>query len=417
MRVFFVLLVGAVFGGMPGALPGQGSGGDLELRFKRIDKDSDGRIRRDEFPWDDLLFRRIDGDGDGSISIDELVTFSDGRRLDVSKQRPESTLIEWEIPDGAPVTSEACRKAAEYSARADGYSVLVMWRGATVFEQYDNGWSEGTAHRLASGTKSFAGVMAAAAVADGLLESFDEKVSDTIVEWEADELLKDVTVRQLLTLTSGLDAGDNGEVPSYASAVRDVRVRHEPGKVFEYGPVPFQVFGELMRRKLEGAPEIAYEYLDERVFGPIGLAVTHWRVDENDQRHAPSGAFLTAREWAKFGEFLRMGGRVDGKEIIESSLLMELTEGTEANAGYGMTFWLLGPGEATGAASVGMREQLEGAYMAAGAGKQRLFVLPILDLVVVRQGETKGRAFDNAKFLGLLLGREDSGPIGPANNP
>ncbi|MEM7146267.1 MAG: serine hydrolase [Verrucomicrobiota bacterium] len=399
MRVGIAVAALLVMGTGQEMLRAQDLGGDIELRFKRFDKDSDGRIRQDEFPWDGPLFQRIDGDGDGTISIDELVEFSDRRRVSGGDDSPASKVIKREIPEGAPLSLGSCRAAAEYSARADGYSVLVMWDGEIVFEQYDNGWSEGTAHRLASGTKSFAGVWAAAAVEDGILESFDEKLSDTITEWQDDARLREITVRQLLTLTSGIDAGDNGKVPSYVAAVREVNVEYGPGEEFAYGPVPFQVFGEFMRRKLKGKHEIAYEYFDKRVLDAIGMKATHWRVDEYDQRHVPSGAFLTAREWVKFGEFMLSGGG----EVVDSSLLEELTVGTEANRGYGMTFWLLGAGEASEGVGPGLRDKLAGAYMAAGAGKQRLFVIPELDLVVVRQGETKGRAFDNAKFLELLL--------------
>jgi CubicO group peptidase (beta-lactamase class C family) len=186
--------------------------------------------------------------------------------------------------------------------------------------------------------------------------------------------------------------------------VREAKAKHDPGATFEYGPVPFQVFGEVMRRKLKGKHEVAYEYLDERILKPVGVHVTYWRTDDDEQRNVPSGAFLTAREWVKFGEFLRLGGEAGGDQVVGSELLAGLVKGTKANPGYGTSFWLLGKGEAKEEVGEALGPLLEGGYMAAGAGKQRLYVLPALNLVVVRQGETEGRGFDNAKFLGLLLG-------------
>ncbi len=54
----------------------------------------------------------------------------------------------------------------------------------------------------------------------------------------------------------------------------------------------------------------------------------------------PSGAFLAARQWAKFGELLRQGGRWESEQIIRADLLQELLTGSKANPRYGMTFWL-----------------------------------------------------------------------------
>ena len=74
------------------------------------------------------------------------------------------------------------REAAEYSRSAHGVAVLVMRSGEIVFEDYAPGWQD-KPHELASGTKSFAGVMAVCAAQDGLLK-LDEKVSDTVTEWK-----------------------------------------------------------------------------------------------------------------------------------------------------------------------------------------------------------------------------------------
>jgi CubicO group peptidase (beta-lactamase class C family) len=59
----------------------------------------------------------------------------------------------------------------------------------------------------------------------------------------------EITIRQLLTLTSGLDTGQNGRPPAYSEAI-NFSAKYDAGKTFEYGPVPFQVFGEILRRKL-----------------------------------------------------------------------------------------------------------------------------------------------------------------------
>lgn len=312
--------------------------------------------------------------------------------------------------------------AADYSAEARGLSVVVMKGDKILFEEYQNGHTTNTPHLLASGTKSFSGVMLAAAVDDGLIKSFDEKVSDTITEWKGDPRREKITLRQLLSLTSGIDVGQNLRPPAYSSAVKSTS-RYEPGEKFQYGPAPFQIFGEVMRRKLAPKNETVMDYLKRRIFDPIGLKTDRWTLQEG-QPNLPSGAFLTAREWIKFGQMLRDGGKWNGKQIITKSLLDELSKGSKANPNYGLTFWLnrshsgkadvvdtagrlrnIMGDEDVGTTAIskhGIEKQLPNdLYMAAGAANQRLYIIPSLDMVVVRQGRMT--RYDDRRFLDLLL--------------
>lgn len=300
---------------------------------------------------------------------------------------------------------ERYRLAARYSAENRGVSVLVMKGERIVFEDYENGHAADRAWFLASGTKSFSGVMLAAAIEDKLVKSFDEKVSDTITEWKRDARKSQITLRQLLSLTSGIDAGQIGRVPEYKDAL-GFAAEYEPGTHFEYGPVPFQIFGEVMRRKLAPQKESVMAYLKRRVLDPIGLKVAFWRAF-GDEPLLPQGANLTAREWAKFGLFLKNGGKWNGKQIIAKKLLDELTIGTKANPAYGITFWLNAEGKSPSGMPTAMRvetnngDAVKDLYMAAGAGNQRLYVIPSKDLVVVRQGNFG--EYDDREFLGRLL--------------
>ena len=369
--------------------------GQVEKIFQEVDGDKDGLVTRAELEkagrrsgWITLA----DKDGDSAVSVAEAKAYFGA--IGESDTDTESTITVGEISDNSKISETSCRASAEYSAEQNGYSFLVMEKGEIVFERYDQGRTPETAHRLASGTKSFSGAMIAVAVKDGLL-ALDEPVSETIDEWKVDKKLAVITVRQLLSLTSGIPGGSVGKVSSYQEAI-DTKVVSRPGDTFSYGPVPFQVFGELMRRKLAKREEFGFSdplaYLDDRIFAPIGLSYANWRRDENAMPHLPSGAFLTAREWAKFGHLLLQNGKWEGEPLLDAATLVECLEGTEANPKYGVTFWLIDPdGE----------PKLEGAYMAAGAGKQRLYVLPAVELVVVRQGES--RKFDDRVLLNKLL--------------
>jgi CubicO group peptidase (beta-lactamase class C family) len=306
------------------------------------------------------------------------------------------------------ISNSNVKAAAAYSRERRGSALLILQGDKTVYEDYSFGQSAGFPWLIASGTKSFAGVMLAAAIEDKLISGFDEKVADTITEWKRDPRLSKVTMRQLLSLTSGIAAGTLGEVPTYREAIRYTAL-HEPGKQFAYGPVPFQVFGEVMTRKLQPKKETVMAYIDRRIFDPIGMKAYGWRRLEG-QPLLPQGATLTAREWAKFGRLLAAGGKWNGKQILRKDLVQELMIGTSANPAYGITFWL----DRDGIGSSGDRrmrlfagkngEKKDGPsdiFMAAGAGNQRLYVIPSKELVIVRFGIFGG--FEDRKFLELLL--------------
>ncbi|MDB5475290.1 MAG: beta-lactamase [Phenylobacterium sp.] len=290
----------------------------------------------------------------------------------------------------AAAESPACQAAEAYSAAHDGLSVLILWDGRTVCEAYSG---EGAADRPAelwSGTKSFVGLMLGAAVQDRLI-SLDERVADTLPEWRADPWKSQVTVRQLLNLSSGLKS-TIGQVPEFKAAVA-MPLTAPPNTLFQYGPAPYQVFGEVMRRKLAaaGQPSDPLDYLRRRVLAPIGLQDVKWRRLPNGDAFLPQGAILTAREWAGVGEFVRGGGRVAGKPILDLATFHALFTPSEVNPAYGITWWLpnapkvpdpVSSGQDMGAHAAELPRDM---VVAAGAGDQRLYVIPSLKLTVVRQ--------------------------------
>jgi CubicO group peptidase (beta-lactamase class C family) len=193
-------------------------------------------------------------------------------------------------------------------------------------------------------------------------------------------------------------------------------MKYEPGTQFEYGPVPYQTFGELITRKLKPKGETVMTYMKRRIMDPIGIRVSAWTMRQG-QPLLPQGASLTPREWVKFGLFMKNGGKWNGKQIINKKLLDELIVGSKANPAYGITFWLnrrgknpmgreIGGEEAEGP-KIGFYDGASDLFMAAGAGNQRLYIIRSLDMVVVRQG--RFGQWDDREFLGrLLLGRFSS---------
>ena len=155
--------------------------------------------------------------------------------------------------------------------------------------------------------------------------------------------------------------------------------------------------------------------MEERLFEPAGVTHGPWRRQAG-QANLPSGARFNARNWARFGAFVQGGCRVEGRAIVDGETLAECFRPTPANPGYGLTWWLLRPGlvppsprspiDSSATALAG----LPAVSMAAGAGDQRLYLIPDRDLVVVRQADGilarlagGGTDWSDAAFLRLIL--------------
>ena len=194
-----------------------------------------------------------------------------------------------------------------------------------------------------------------------------------------------------------------------------VQALREPGAVFQYGPSCYYVLGEIMKRKLAASKQTPLDYLKQRILDPIGVQVGDWVHDASDNPHIPNGAHLTARNWAKYGQWLLQGGEWNGKQIVRKNLLDELVKPSRANPGHGLAMWLNQPG-GQGAVGVAGQKSEPGdtagwifrgghsdLFAALGAGKCRMYVIPSLKMVVVRQADSQVDRFDDNTFLSLLL--------------
>ena len=310
--------------------------------------------------------------------------------------------------DGAQAAKLDFETAADYSEEYAGLAVLVYDHGELVFERYQNGHKAERAQHIFSGTKSFAPMVALIAEDEGLLK-LDEKVCDTITEWNGDARKEQITIRHLLNFTSGLQNIDSDlhsirTRDKYAASVECDCVR-APGKRFRYGSNHLMVFGELMKRKLaaktkngDKQPKDFVAYLKDRVLQPIDCKFTSWLRDAKGNPALPYGAYMTAREWAKFGLLVLNRGKHGERQIVPTAHFDECFVGSKANPIYGLNFWL-----------VGKRARSEtipkDTVSAAGMYNQRLYIIPSMQLLVVRLGKTGARTrYGDAGFLTRLFG-------------
>ena len=277
--------------------------------------------------------------------------------------------------------------AQAYAERHGLHGLAVQRDGEIVHEAYANGYDAAKPHALYSGTKSFWGVLAAAAEQDGLLQ-LDERVAETFPAW-SDGSRALVTLRQLLQLTSGIGFGGLGSnVPPYDKALASP-LKDEPGARFTYGGIPLQVFGAVLARKLAPRGITPHGYLRERVLDPADVRIGWWRTLRDGTHPLPTGAALTARDWLAFGALVLASGAARGRAIVDPARLARCFIGSEANPRYGLAWWL------------SPLATVPDVVYASGSGGQALYVIPSERAVVAKFGASSSYKHD--AFLKRLL--------------
>ena len=305
----------------------------------------------------------------------------------------------------------AVRTAAEYSARHRGVSFLAIQDGRTLLEQ-----NAKTPHKIYSGTKAFWDLAALAAAEDGLL-NLDERVADTVTNWRSDSRKSQVMLRQLLDFDSGLEpqfflhetqSGDRDAAAMRARAVA------EPGRAFIYGPAALQVFHQVLKEKLRG--DSPTHYLERRVLHRLGLRSQRYLADRAGNPLLATGWILSPRQWVKLGQLVL----ANGAPLISRNSLAQCWRGTTANRAFSLGWWnnraapngrefdfeqmLIPKWQNQDWHDACLCRDAPGDLVACiGSEGQRLFVIPSLQLIVVRQAN--GGSFSDARFLRLLLGR------------
>ena len=264
--------------------------------------------------------------------------------------------------------------ALEYARKHALHALVVAEDGRVADEVYGEGYDALTPHALYSGTKSFWGVAAVTAQRDGIL-ALDDRVADTFPQWDADKWKRRVTLRHLLSLTSGIGFGGLGSaVPAYAKALA-VDLKNEPGTTFTYGGIPLQVFGAVFSRKLESRKQTPHEYLQRRILDPIGMRIEKWRTLAGGTHPLPTGAFVPAREWLKYGLFV----------CEHCDEFAACFQGSAVNPRYGLGWWL------------GAANAPSDLIYASGSAGQAMYVVPSMRTVIVHFGNSS--SFKHDAFL------------------
>jgi CubicO group peptidase (beta-lactamase class C family) len=293
------------------------------------------------------------------------------------------------LPAGAPLQPRFADGGTlgAYMAAHHVAGIMVVQDGRIRLEQYGLGATPATRWTSFSVAKSFTSTLVGAALRDGSIHSLDDKVTRYIPELAAGAY-RDVTVRQLLTMTSGVRWNED-----YVDPKSDVAMMYEgrrqpgepllvtymaalprefaPGERWIYKTGETDLIGILVAR---ATGKTLAAYLSEKVWKPYGMASDAlWLKDEIDGTEAGgSGISATLADYARLGQFLLDGGSANGKAVLADGWI---TDATQKHAdigapgrGYGYQWWTYD----------------DGAFAGIGIFGQLLYVDPGRHLVIVQ---------------------------------
>jgi len=219
---------------------------------------------------------------------------------------------------------------------ADTDAVLIVKNGHTVVERYRTGSPQ--LIKLRSITKIFTGLAIGMLITEGRITSIDETMSKWFPEWIGDPQHAAISLRHVLTHTSGLwhEPGDRlmGASPDYVAFASKIAVVDPPGTVYAYNNDAGQLLSRVVQ---QSAGEPLDTFIARRVFQPLGITNWNWHKDRAGNVAAHAGLSLAARDLARVGQMLLQDGEWHGSAVIPRAWLRDATAPQPVTRTYG---WL-----------------------------------------------------------------------------
>ena len=239
-------------------------------------------------------------------------------------------------------------------------AVLVMADGEIAAERYADGYDADTRFISWSMAKTITAVLIGMLVADGKL-SVKEPAPVPLWQRPGDPR-SEITLEHLLQMRSGLRHTEAGDPPFDSSEVRmlfldgrddmarwakEQPLEAEPGEKFEYSSNTTVILADIAARALTKSddPEVRRaaiaEFLEERLFGPLDMTSVVPEFDASGTLIGGSLMHATARDYAKFGEFMRAGGKAPGGEqLVPTGWIEAMITPSPASEHYGYQTWM-----------------------------------------------------------------------------
>ena len=292
-------------------------------------------------------------------------------------------------PEDHGMDGATLAKAKDY-AFAEGKNtqgVVVVRGGEIVAEWYAPGEDEESWAASWSIAKSVVSALVGIAIEEGDIPSIDEPMTTYYPEWKADDRSK-ITLRDVLEMSTGqkwnedyapddLDASDvvrmvlkERDQLAYAASRP---VESAPGTVFNYSSGTSMLLSGVLEQATGMSPE---DYAKEKLWDPLQVSKVDLWSDAEGHTLTYCCLDTTSRDFARFGLLYLHGGRWGAKQVVPASWVADSVKGSRAAADtYGLQWWL---------------EHVDGVpddlFQAEGHDDQYIYVVPSLDLVVVRNG-------------------------------
>ena len=298
------------------------------------------------------------------------------------------------LPTGAPLKLSSDLDA--YLAGQRSAALLVVHDGKLRLERYGLGFDGSGRWTSFSVAKSFTSTLVGAALKDGFIKSLDDKVSLYIPELKG-SAYDEVSVRQLLTMTSGVKWNEDYDDPNsdvakfnnhkpeagmeaLVSYMRTLPREVPAGTRWHYSTGETNLVGMLVQ---QATKKPLATYLAEKVWGAAGMEQqATWLLSKTGQEIGGCCVQATPRDYARMGQFILNGARVNGQSIVPDDWWAQATTkqadiGTPGR-GYGYQWWTYD----------------DGSFTARGIFGQGIFIDPKRKLVIVSNANWGGGARD-----------------------
>ena len=265
------------------------------------------------------------------------------------------------------------------------FAFVVLHQGSVVAERYDKGISADTQLLSWSMGKSFTNALTGIMAKDGLV---DIHAPMDIPEWQGDAR-KAITLSDLMQMQSGLqwneNYGNRSDVNLMLHRETDMGaftqakpLEHEPGTFWYYSSGSTNIVMRYLRGKFS-SDEAFLSYMRERLFAPLAIANPHFEPDMSGTPGGSSYLYVTARDYARFGQLFLDDGCIGEQRILpEGWVDYSVTPASGSEDGYGAFFWLNRNHTCPDAP--------EDMFSCQGHDGQEIYIIPSKELVVVILG-------------------------------
>ena len=265
------------------------------------------------------------------------------------------------------------------------FAFVVLHEGKVVAERYGKGITPATQLLSWSMGKSFTNALTGIMAGDGLV---DIHAPMDIPQWQGDGR-KAITLNDLMQMQSGLQWNENygnrsdvnlmlhRETDMGAFAM-DKPLEHEPGTYWYYSSGSTNIVMRYLRGKFP-SDEAFLSYMRERLFAPLAISNPHFEPDMSGTPVGSSYLYVTARDYARFGQLFLDDGCIGDKRILpEGWVDYTAAPASDSKGKYGAFFWLN--------RSRVCPDAPEDMFSCQGHDGQEIYIVPSKDLVVVILG-------------------------------